>query len=223
MRTFFGFLVVLLCAIGALADSYGAGQHAGFFSWEPSPNSGTWTPRIPGLPYYNNGTVLHPFRDPQYMYSTSFSDANLSITCNPSCSVGSRVSIDLTMSNFTLTRRRPYSYPDLNAFVGTLNLITRPIVLNSSSGIALARFSLTGDLLGCTDTSCGTTLFSLSVNTQAFARFNYSFTNGQLSISSVSFILPEPSNLTLLGTGLLFALGKMRQRRAKKLNLSPAS
>ena len=150
------------------------------------------------------------------MYATSFNNAALSVTCDPSCNIGSRFSIDLTMSNFALTARRPYLFPDLNVFVGTLNLITRPIVLNSSSGIALVRFSITGDLLGCTDVTCGTTLFSLLVDTHSYARFSYSFTNGQLSISSVSYILPEPSSMTLLGTGLVFALGKIRQTRSKR-------
>ena len=33
MRTFVGFLVLLLCSTGAVGDSYGAGQVAGFFFW----------------------------------------------------------------------------------------------------------------------------------------------------------------------------------------------
>lgn len=211
MRTSLGCLLVLVCAISASATSYSTGEVAGRFSWSADSNSGLWTPRIPGLPYYE-GTLKHPFQNPKYKYPASFSNAKLSVTCNPMCAVGDSFSIDLAMSNFSLTGRRPYGYPDLNMFVGTLNLITRPIVLTASSGIAIARFSITGDLQGCTDASCGTTLFSLSVNTHAYVTINYNLSGGQLSVSSISYVLPEPSSIVLLGTGVVFILGRLRSR-----------
>lgn len=68
------------------------------------------------------------------------------------------------MSNFTLTGHRPDSYPDLNIFVGTLTLITKLIVLKASNGIAMAYFTLNGDLVGCPDATCSNPEFSLGVN-----------------------------------------------------------
>ena len=196
--------------MNASGTSFSAAEHWGSLSWSADPNAGVWMPRIPGgLPYYN-GTINHPFQNPKYRYPASFSNAALSVTCSPVCGLGHSFSIDLTMSNFSLIGQRPYAYPGLNIFVGTLNLITRPIVLTSSSGIAIARFTETGDLLACTDATCGTTLFSLSVQTEGYATIRYSLSGGQLSISSVSYVLPEPSSLVLLGTGLVFILGRLR-------------
>ena len=131
MKTFFGCLLVLFCAISASATSYSTGEVAGRFTWSADSNTGVWTPRIPNLPYYN-GTLNHPFQNAKYMYPGSFSNATLSVTCSPACGIGDSFSIDLAMSNFNLTGQRPYSYPNLNIFVGTLNLITRPIVLQAS-------------------------------------------------------------------------------------------
>jgi len=146
------------------------------------------------------------------MYPTIFSGATLSVTCNPLCAVGDIFAIDLTMSNFDLTGRRPYAYPGLNVFVGTLSLATHPVAVTSSSGIAIARFSITGDLLGCTDTACASPLFSLLVNTHGYAEIAYNLSGGEMSISSVSYALPEPSSIALFGTGLLFILGKLKLR-----------
>jgi hypothetical protein len=173
-------------------------------------------PRIPALPYYN-GTLKHPFQNAKYRYPATFSNAALSVSCSPVCGVGNSFSIDLTMSNFSLIGQRPYAYPDLNIFVGTLSLITRPIVLTSSSGIAIARFTVTGDLLACTDATCGTTLFSLSVNTVGYATIHYNLSGGQLSISSVSYVLPEPSSMVLLGTGFAFILGRVRSTMKRRV------
>jgi PEP-CTERM motif len=210
MKFFLTPLVVLLCSLSAFATSYSTGEVAGFFDWESATNTGHWTPRIPGLPHYN-GTPSHPFRDPHYMYPTGFSNATLSVTCNPVCAVGNKFSFDLTMSNFTLTGPRPYLYPGLNMFVGMLNLITRPIVLKSSNGIAMARFSLTGDLLGCSDATCANTMFSLAVNIHGYATVGYNLNGSQLSITSVQYTLPEPSSMILLGTGLGFVIARLRQ------------
>jgi hypothetical protein len=145
------------------------------------------------------------------MYPTQFSDASLAITCNPLCAVGNTFSLALTMSNFALTQQRPHEYPDLNFFVGTLTLVTKPIVLTTSSGIEMARFSLTGDLLGCSDVACANPLFTLHVYTHGPARITYNLNGSQLSINSVQYVLPEPSSLTLLGTGLLFLFGKFHR------------
>jgi len=211
VKNFFVCLVVFLCSVSAFATSFSTGEVAGFFGWSASTNSGGWTPRIPGLPYYN-GTIHHPFQNPHYMYPTIFSGATLSVTCNPLCAVGDTFAIDLTMSNFDLTGRRPYAYPGLNVFVGTLSLATHPVAVTSSSGIAIARFSITGDLLGCTDTACASPLFSLLVNTHGYAEIAYNLSGGEMSISSVSYALPEPSSIALFGTGLLFILGKLKLR-----------
>lgn len=216
MKTYLLCIIVLLCSFSASATSYpsySTGEVAGYFGWGSSTNSGFWTPRIPALPY----SVGLPGWNLTYMYPTKFSNATLSVACNPLCAVGNTFSLDLEMSNFTLSgRQRPDAYPDLTIFVGTLNLITKPIVLKSSSGIALARFSLAGDLLGCTDAACGTPLFTLNVNTHAYVRIGYSLTGGQLSIAGISYILPEPSSMTLLGTGLALMVGVFRKASYKR-------
>lgn len=82
------------------------------------------------------------------------------------------------MSNFSLTEWRPYAYPDLNIFLGSLTLITRSIVPKSSSGIAMARFTLTGDLPGCTDATCANSLFSLNVSNYGYAKISYNLAGG---------------------------------------------
>jgi hypothetical protein len=215
MKFFLTPLVVLLCSLSASATSYSTGEVAGFFHWESATNSGNWTPRIPGLVYYQG----LPGSNPHYLYPTVFSNATLSVTCNPVCAVGNKFSLDMTMSNFTLTGQRPYLYPGLSMFVGMLNLITRPIVLKSSNGIAMARFSLTGDLLGCSDVTCANTMFSLAVNIHGYATVGYNLNGSQLSITSVQYTLPEPSSMILLGTGLGFVIARLRQTARSKNHL----
>ena len=169
MPTFLTFVVVLVGSVSSFATSYSTGEVAGYFGWSSSTNSGVWTPRIPDLPWYPG----LPGWNPRYLYPVQFRNASVSVTCNPSCAVGNFFSIDLTMSNFSINGHRPYDYPGLNIFVGTLNLVTRPIVLKSTGGIAIAGFSLTGDLLGCTDATCISPLFTLALNTHASATISY--------------------------------------------------
>lgn len=202
MKTILASLIVLLGSINLFATSYSSGPVAGYFFWDGSTNSGGWTVRIPDLPHLG----FPPYGEP-YMYPTQFSNALLSVTCNPLCAIGNKFSIDLTMSNFKALG----GPPDLSMFVGTLNLVTNPIVLTSSSGIAIAHFNLTGNLEACTDSACSTELFGLDVNGRGYLRMAYSLSGGQLSISGVSYVLPEPSSMTLLGTGLAVAIGKLRR------------
>lgn len=161
MRTFLACLVMLLSSIAASATSYAVGQQGSFF-WEASSNSGGWTMRIPDLPYY----LGVPGFTPHYKYPTGFSTASILVTCNPVCAIGKTFSFDLKMSNFTLLGHPPYLYlyPDTTIFVGTVTLLTKPILLQASNGTALAHFTMTGDLLGCPDVTCSNPEFSLSVN-----------------------------------------------------------
>ena len=216
VRSFLVCLVMLVSSISSFATSYPTGEVAGFFGWSHL-QIVQWTPRIPDLPW----SPGIPGWNPRYFYPAQFSNASLAVTCNPSCAVGNMFSIDLTMSNFSLTGHRPDAYPDLNIFVGTLNLITKPIVLSSSSGIAIARFSLTGDLQGCADATCGTSLFTLAVNTHAYARITYSLAGGQLSITALGYALPEPSSIALFSAGLALVMAKFRGRRSKSRRASP--
>jgi hypothetical protein len=206
MKTFLASLVMLLCSVSAFATSYTSGEVAGFFGWNASLNSGGWVVRIPGLPPHIGGS---PF-----MYGSTFSDAILSVNCNLICAVGDSFSTNLAMTNFKVS---PYfGGVQIGMFVGTLNLITKPIVLTASSGIAIARFSLTGDLLACNDATCSTQLFTLAVNVHGYAKLTYNLTNGKLSISSIRYTLPEPSSMTLLGTGLLLMIGRLRQTARRR-------
>ena len=202
MKTVLASVIVLLASINASATSYASGAVAGYFGWSAAQNSGYWTVRIPDLDH--NG--YPPYGEP-YMYPTGFGNALLSVTCNPLCAIGDKFSIDLTMTNFKALG----GPPNLDMFVGTLNLVTNPIVLTSSSGTAIAHFNLTGNLEACTDSTCSTELFALAVNVHSYLRMTYSYNGGQLSISSVTYVLPEPSSMALLGTGLAFAIGKFGQ------------
>lgn len=203
MKTILASLIVLLGSMNAFATSYSSGPVAGYFGWDAATNSGDWTVRIPDLPHLG----YPPYGEP-YMYPTTFSNALLSVTCVPLCAVGDKFSIDLKITNFT-AQGGP---PNLGMFVGTLNLVTNPIVLTSSSGLAIAHFNLTGNLEACSDSTCSTELFTLAVNVRGYLRMIYSVNGGQLSISTAGYILPEPASITLFGTGLAFAMiAKFRQ------------
>jgi hypothetical protein len=199
MRTILAVLVVFLSSISARANSYIAGDAGNLFY---SGGSGSWTTRILYLAHYGG--------DP-YMYPTTFTTAGLSTTCTPTCGIGNPFSVDLSMSNFTI-REQEYAGVIL---VGTLNLITTPIILKAQNGMALAKFTLTGNLEACTDLTCSTELFSLSVNIHGPVTVGYSLNSGQVTVSSVQFVLPEPSSMTLFGTGLAFVMGRLRAARMK--------
>ena len=211
MRTFLAPLVMLLCSIGASATSYAVGQQGSFF-WEASSNSGGWTMRIPDLPYY----LGVPGFTPHYKYPTGFNTASISVTCNPVCTIGKTFSFDLKMSNFTLLGHPPYLYPDTTIFVGTVTLMTKPILIKSSSGTVLAHFTMTGDLLGCPDAACSSPEFSLTVNLHGPIEVGYTLSGGQISVAGVAYSAPEPSSIVLLGTGVVFVFGKVRKSVRRK-------
>jgi hypothetical protein len=164
MRTILAVVVVFLSSMSALATSYAAGD-SGFLSY--SNGSGQWTPRIPGLSHYYGNPHLFP---------ATFNTANLTVMCTPTCAIGNSFSIDLSMSNFTIISSPPYTGTIL---VGTLNLITKPIILKAQNGIALAHFTLTGNLEACTDLTCSGELFSLSVNIHGPVTIAYNLNSGQ--------------------------------------------
>jgi hypothetical protein len=211
MRTFLATLAMLLCSIGASATSYAVGQQGSFF-WEASSNSGGWSMRIPDLPYY----LGVPGFTPHYRYPTAFSTANMSVTCSSVCAIGKTFSFDLTMSNFTLTGHAPYLYPDTTMFVGTLTLLSKPILLQASNGTALAHFTMTGDLLGCPDVTCSNPEFSLTVNLHGPLAVAYTLSGGQVSIGEIGYYAPEPSSIALLGTGAVLLFGKVRKSVRRK-------
>jgi hypothetical protein len=210
MRTFLASLAMLLSSIGASATSYAVGQQGSLY-WAAAPNTGVWNMRIPDLPWFFG--LPGP---PHYHYETSFSNANISVTCSPVCAIGKTFSFDLTMSNFKLTGHAPTSYPDTTIFVGTVTLLSKPILLKSSSGTVLAHFTMTGDLLGCPDVTCSSPEFSLTVNLHGPITVGYSLSGGQVSITGVAYTAPEPSSIALLGTGVVFVFGKVRKSVRRK-------
>lgn len=207
MKTTLASLILLLASMPAFATSYSTGEVAGYFGWGASSDSGSLTFRLPDLPHIG----YPPYGEP-YMYPTSFSNAMMSVACNPLCAIGDKFSINLTMSNF-----KALGGPsNLGMFIGTLTLVTNPIVLTSSSGIAIAHFNLKGNLEACTNSACSTELFTVAVNVRGYLKMGYSLSGGQLSISGVEYTLPEPSSLALLGTGLLLAGWKFQQSRSRR-------
>lgn len=211
MRTFLASLVMLLSSIGASASSYAVGQQGSLY-WVASPNNGIWNMRIPDLPWY----LGVPGFTPHYHYETSFNNASVSVTCNPVCAIGKTFSFDLTMSNFKLTGHAPYLYPDTTIFAGTVTMLSKPILLKSSSGTVLAHFTMTGDLLGCPDATCSSPEFSLTVNLHGPITVGYSLSGGQVSITGVAYTAPEPSSIALLSTGVVFVFGKLRKSVRRK-------
>jgi hypothetical protein len=210
MRTFLASLVMLLSSIGASATSYAVGQQGSLY-WGAAPNTGVWNMRIPDLPWFFG--LPGP---PHYHYETSFSNVNISVTCSPVCAIGKTFSFDLTMSNFKLTGHAPTSYPDTTIFVGTVTLMTKPILIKSSSGTVLAHFTMTGDLLGCPDVTCSNPEFSLTVNLHGPIQVGYTLSGGQVSVGGVAYSAPEPSSIALLGTGVVFVFGKLRKSVRQK-------
>jgi hypothetical protein len=212
MRALPAFFLALLCSLPALATShrfnapeFNAGE-AGYLSAGNS--GGSWTPRIPGL--------TRPAGNP-HMFPTTFTDTGFAVTCTPVCGIGDSFSTSLLMSGFTL---QVYPYQG-DPMIGTLTLLTQPIILRGSSGIAIAKFTLTGDLVACTNSTCNDELFGLDVNIHGYAKLTYSLVSGRLTVSSVSYVLPEPSSLVLFGTGLLSVIARVRFRAGRK-GTSPA-
>jgi hypothetical protein len=191
MRRILAFVVVLLGSINALANSYNTSTNAGFLSWNSASPIAYWTPHLPRL--------AHPGGDPN-MWPGTFSSSNLTVTCAPACGIGNAFSIDLSMSNFQ---------SGLGNLNGTVNLLTAPIVLRTQNGIAIAHFNLTGLL------TYGTAL-SLNVDVRGFAKIAYNLNSGQLQISSVSYVLPEPASITLLASGLVFVVARFRASRTRE-------
>jgi hypothetical protein len=198
MRTLPATFLLLLCAIPALANSYTAGE-SGYLHYQAGYLTQYWAPRIPGL--------THPGGDP-HMFPTTFTNASRAVMCTPVCGVGNDFSISLAMSGFTL---QIYPYQG-DPMVGTLSLLAQPIILRADSGIAIAKFTLTGNLVACSDSTCNHELFGLDVNLHGYATLTYSLVSGQLKVSSVSYALPEPSGLVLLGTGLISMMARVRNR-----------
>ena len=179
-------IAVLLGSLNAMATSYSTSPVAGYLTWNSSYATDYWTPRIPYL--------AHPGGDPN-MWPSTFTTSNLSVTCTPTCGIGDKFSIDLSMSNISL------------ATVGTINLVTAPITVKAQSGVVIAHFNLTGTL--CQSSICSPTYFFLNVDVHGFAKVAYSLNSGQLTVSSVTYVLPEPTGVALLGTGLVFILAGM--------------
>lgn len=176
-------VVVLLGSLNAMANSYSTSPVAGYLTWNSSYTTDYWTPHIP----YD----AHPGGDPN-MWPSTFTTSSLTVTCTPACGIGDKFSLNLSMSNISL------------APVGTINLVTAPITLKSQSGIVIAHFNLTGTI--CQSWTCSPNYFILNVDVHGFAEVAYSLNSGQLTVSSVTYVLPEPSSVTLLGTGMAFIL-----------------
>ena len=182
MRKVFAVAIVMLGSIHAFANSYTTGQVAGFMEWNSAWSIDYWTPRLP--------THWHSGGDPN-MWPGTFTGSTLSVTCNPTCTIGNSFSVDLGITNFT---------SGLGALTGRMDLLSAPIVIKAQSGIAIAHFNLTGTL------EYGTAV-TLNVDVHGFARFTYSLSSGKLAVSSIAYALPEPSTFVLTAIGAL-AMGR---------------
>jgi hypothetical protein len=194
MRIIVAVVFLLASSLSALANSYTV--QGGYFNYYGD-LPGYWTPKMLGINVGGQTPHMIPF---------TFNSATLSVECLPACAVGDSFLVNLSMSNF-VDRQSGLLWN------GTIDLVTQPVTITSLSGVDIARFVLTGSLLGCYDTITCVNTINITPNLHGYLTVDYSLVGGQMEISSMSYSIPEPATMILVGTGLL-ATGLLRRRKS---------
>jgi len=191
MRSILAASLFFLSSISCFATSYAV--QGGFFGH--GGGSGYWTPRMLQIDVGGLTPNQIPF---------VFSSSNISVSCSPMCAIGDTFSINLTMTGF---KDRTYGL----LFTGSLDLTTQPLKITTLSGTEIARFFLTGDISGCyPPAGC----FDITPNLRGYLDVSFTIVNGQMQVQGMSYVIPEPATMVLLGTGLL-GTGLLRRRKAR--------